>query len=579
MDKYEIAERLREVSVLLDLKGENRFKILAYSNAARTIEMLQEDLSLLIREKRLGEVKGIGAALTEKITELAATGQLAFYDELKASFPAGLLDCLKITGLGPKKVKFLWENLEVKSVSDLRLYCERGIVAKLPGFGEKTQIKILEGIDSLDRYRGQFLYAEAKIAAQPIFDALKSCPAVQKIEMAGSFRRKKEVVRDLDFVVSTKDPETVMKLFVSLPEVDKITNQGKTKSSVILKLGIQADVRCVSDQEFPFALAYFTGSKEHNIVMRQRSISQGKKLNEYGLFEIKEEAEKLIPCKDEASIYRNLGLDYVEPELREDMGEFIAAEKSALPKLVLPEEIRGTFHCHTVWSDGAHTVEQMARAAIAKGWEYLGIADHSKTSAIANGLDEKRLMAQGKEIEAVNKKFSQEGIRFRILKGSEVDILGDGSLDFPDDVLAQLDFVVASIHQGFGPDEAKQTARVLKAISNRYVTMLGHPTGRLLLSRESYKIDLHAVIDTAAKNHTVIELNCTPARMELDWRWWKGAREKGVACSINPDAHATEELDQVDWGVDAARKGWLRASDILNTRPLTEVEKLLKKKR
>ncbi len=578
MDKNAIADVLKEIAVLLDLKGENRFKSLAYSNAARTLETLQQDLGALIREEKLGEVKGIGAALTEKITELFQTGKLKYYDELKSSFPPGLLDCLRVPGLGPKKVKVLWEKLQIDSLGDLRLSCERNMVAKLEGFGEKTQAKIMEGIANLEKYRGQFLYLEAWHAAVPIFDALKKCPVVKRVEMAGSLRRKKELVRDLDFVVSTRDPETVMKLFTTLPQVDKVTNQGKTKSSVMLDIGIQADVRCVSDEEFPFTLAYFTGSKEHNIAMRQRSIEQGKKLNEYGLFEIKASKEKLIPCKDEAAIYDDLGLQYVEPELREDMGEVVASEKKDLPKLVSEKDIRGTFHCHTQASDGSNTLEEMARAAITLGWEYLGIADHSKSSAVANGLNEKRLEAQMKEIEKLNARFAGEGVKFRLFKGSEVDILADGALDFSDELLARLDYAVASIHQGFTNDEAKQTARVLRAISSPHITMLGHLTGRLLLSRESYKLDINAVIEAAAANRTIIELNCTPTRMELDWRWWKGARDKGVMCSINPDAHSTGELSQVSQGVGAARKGWLRASDVLNTRSTAEALRLLKRK-
>ncbi len=579
MDRNEIADVLREIGVLLELKGENRFKSLAYSNAARTLETLQEDLGVLIREKRLGEMKGIGAALTEKITQLFNTGHLDYHEELKASLPAGLLDCLRVPGLGPKKMKILWEKLETDSLGDLRLSCERGLVAKLEGFGEKTQSKILEGIANLEKYRGRYLYAEAIQAAMPIFEALKKCPSVQHAEMAGSLRRKKEIVRDLDFVVATQDPDRVMKLFTSLPSVEKAINQGKTKSSVMLTSGIQADVRCISEVEFPFALAYFTGSKEHNIAMRQRAISQNKKLNEYGLFRIKKDGERLISCKDEPALYRELGLDYVEPELREDMGEMAAAETGSLPQLVTARDIQGTFHCHTRWSDGRNTTEEMARAAIALGWKYLGISDHSKTSAIANGLDEKRLGAQILEIEQLNTRFVERGIPFRIFTGNEVDILADGSLDFSDELLARLDFVVASVHQGFTQDEARQTARVVRALSNRYVTMLGHATGRLLLSREPYKIDLNAVIDAAAHNQTIIELNCTPSRMELDWRWWKAAQAKGVMCSINPDAHSTEELAQVSWGVDAARKGWLKAAEVLNTRTCAQVEKLLKRKR
>lgn len=579
MDKSEIINILQEIGVLLELKGENKFKCLAYSNAARTLETLQGDLSELIRTQKLGEVKGIGAALTEKITELHNTGKLAYHQELRSSFPETLFDCLKIPGLGPKKVKVLWEKLEVKSVGDLKFACERGAVAKLDGFGEKTQVKILEGIANLDKYRGQFLYAEAILAATPILEGLRKCPVVKRVETAGSLRRKKEIIRDLDFLVSTAEPDTVMKLFTSLPDVAQVTNQGKTKSSVILKTGMQADVRCVTDEEFPYALMYFTGSKEHNIVIRQRAIAQNRKLNEYGLFDISKSGEKNVPCKDEAALYKELGLRYIEPELREDMGEVDASEKNQLPKIVDVKDLQGTFHCHTTWSDGRTSVEEMARAAMKLGWKYLGISDHSKTSAVANGLNEKRLLAQIEEVKSLNKKFTDEGIDFRLFSGNEVDILANGALDFSDEIMAQLDFVVASVHQGFTNDEATQTARMVKAISNKYVTMLGHVTGRLLLSREPYKVDINALIDAAAANQTMIELNCTPTRMELDWRWWKRAKEKGVMCSINPDAHSPEELEQIIVGIGGARKGWLTKEDVLNTRSVSDVEKLLNRKR
>lgn len=579
MDRNAIADVLREISVLLDLRGENRFKVLAYANAARTLETLQEDLGRLIAEKRLGELKGIGAELSKKIAELHAAGRLPFHEELKASFPPGLLDCLRIPGLGPKKVKVLWDQLQIDSLGDLKLACDRGAIAGLDGFGEKTQAKILEGIANLDKYRGHFLLAEAEAVAHPLLETLRACKAAKRVESAGSLRRRKEVVRDLDFVVATDDPASVMETFLSAPGAGKVVNRGPTKSSMLLENGMQADVRCVTPAEFPFALAYFTGSKEHNIVMRQRAIERKLKLNEYGLFTVAAGSEEPKACRDEAAIYRELGLAFVPPELREDMGEFEAAEKDALPRLVRAGDLRGTFHCHTTASDGRNSLDEMVRAAIALGWEYLGIADHSKASAVANGLDEKRLAAQGKEIAALNRRLADEGRKFRIFTGSEVDILADGRLDFSDDLLAGLDFVVASIHQGFTGDEAKQTARVLRALSNPHVTMLGHPTGRLLLGREPYPLDLGTVIEAAAANGMIIEFNATPSRMELDWRWWKRARDLGVMCSINPDAHATDQLRLAMDGAATASKGWLRPEDVLNTRPLAQVEKLLRRRR
>lgn len=578
MDRNAIADVLREISVLLDLKGENRFKVLAYANAARTLETLQEDLGRLVAENRLGELKGVGVELSKKIAELHATGHLPYHEELKASFPPGLLDCLRIPGLGPKKVKVLWDKLQIDSLGDLKLACDRNAIAGLDGFGEKTQAKILEGIANLDKYRGQFLLAEAEAFARPLLETLRACKAAKRVEPAGSLRRRKEVVRDLDFVVATDKPAAVMEAFLSASGAEKVINRGPTKSTVQLENGMQADVRCVSEAEFPFALAYFTGSKEHNIVMRQRAIERKLKLNEYGLFTVAKGAEKPKACRDEVAIYRALGLAYVPPELREDTGEFEAAEKDALPRLVRAEDLRGTFHCHTVASDGRSSLGEMVHAAIALGWEYLGIADHSKASAVAHGLDEKRLAAQVKEITTLNRRLADEGRKFRIFTGSEVDILADGRLDFSDDILAGLDFVVISIHQGFTGDEAKQTARVLRALANPHVTMLGHATGRLLLGREPYKLDLGAVIEAAAASGAMIEFNATPSRMELDWRWWKRARDLGVMCAINPDAHATDQLRMALDGTATASKGWLRPEDVLNTRPLAQVEKILRRR-
>lgn len=574
MDKNDIATVLSEVGVILDLLGENRFKVIAYHNAARTLENLQEDLGQLIKEGRLGEIRGFGPAIQEKVTELYKTGKLRYLEDLKKTIPPGLLDLLRIPSLGPKKVKILWTDLQVESVQDLKDRCEKGLVAKLKGFGEKTQEKILDGIANLDKYRGQFLWVEAWVGAQPILERLKKSPLVDKVELGGSVRRKKEVIRDVDFLCSTEKPEAVMELFINSPGVAKVVNHGETKSTVMLESGIQCDLRCVHKDEYPFALTYFTGSKEHNIVLRQRAIERGLKLNEYGLFPTKGNTEKSLKCKNEEEIYKKLDLPYIEPELREDTGEVQAAEKSKLPRLVEWKDIRGTFHCHSTASDGADTLEVMGEAARELGWEYLGIADHSKASAIANGLDEKRLLAQIKQIDALNE--SWKGKNFRIFKGSEVDVLIDGSLDFSNEILAQLDYVVSSVHSSLGKDEAKNTARVIKAISNPYVTILGHVTGRLLLAREGMKLDMNAVLEAAAETRTIVELNCTPSRMDLDWRYWKGATDKGVICAIDPDAHSTGELEQVRMGVNVARKGWLTPANILNTRKVAEVEKFLK---
>ncbi|NUN93220.1 MAG: DNA polymerase/3'-5' exonuclease PolX [Verrucomicrobiae bacterium] len=577
MDRHEIAEVLRKIGTLLDLKGENRFKVLAYANAARALEGLPEDFDRLVAEKRLGEIKGIGVELSKKIAELHATGRLPYHEELKASFPPGLLDCLRVPGLGPKKLRALWEHLQIDSLGELQLACERGLIAGLEGFGEKTQAKILEGIARLETYRGQFFLAEADALARPILEALRACKATQRAEAAGSLRRRKELVRDLDFVVATERPAEVMDAFFSAPGAEKAVHRGPTKASLLLENGMQADLRCVTPAEFPFALAYFTGSKEHNIALRQRAISQKLKLNEYGLFPAETAEAETKPCRDEAEIYRALGLAHIPPELREDLGEIEAAEKGALPRLVRAEDLRGAFHCHTLASDGRSSLEEMVRAAIALGWEYLGIADHSKSGA--RGLDATRLDAQIREIAEMNRRLADEGLRFRVFAGSEVDILGDGQLDFPDDVLARLDYVVASVHLGFAGDEAKQTARVLRAISHPRVTMLGHATGRLLLGREPLRLNLPAILDAAAEQKVILEFNTSPSRMDLDWRWWKRARDLGVLCAINPDAHRADKIRQAIDGTATASKGWLRPEDVLNTRTTAEVEKLLRRRK
>lgn len=581
MDRHAIAEVLREIGTLLDLKGENRFKVLAYANAARTLEGLQEDFDRLVAENRLGEIKGIGVELSKKIAELHATGRLPYHEELKASFPPGLLDCLRVPGLGPKKLRALWEHLQIDSLGELQLACERGQIAGIAGFGEKTQAKILEGIARLETYRGQFFLAEADALARPLLEALRACKATQRAEAAGSLRRRKELVRDLDFVVATERPAEVMDAFFSAPGAEKAVHRGPTKASLLLENGMQADLRCVTPAEFPFALAYFTGSKEHNIALRQRAISRKLKLNEYGLFPADKADAKTKRCREEGEIYRALGLAHIPPELREDMGEIEAAEKGALPRLVRAEDLRGTFHCHTFASDGRNSLEEMARAAIALGWEYLGIADHSKNVAqgLVRGLDATRLDAQIREIAELNRRLADEGVQFRVFAGSEVDILGDGQLDFPDDVLARLDYVVASVHFGFAADEAKQTARVLRAIANPHVTMLGHATGRLLLGREPLRLNLPAILEAAAEWKVAIEFNATPSRMDLDWRWWKRARDLGVLCAINPDAHGTERIRQAIDGTATASKGWLRPEDVLNTRNTAEVEKLLRRRK
>ena len=579
MDKDKVAEILIEIGTLLELKGENPFKTRAYDNAARTIESLNEPLVKLVTEKRLGEIKGIGEALEQKITELVETGKLKYYEELKASIPPGLIAMLEISGLGPKKIQALNQKLGIDSIEKLEAACKKGKVAELDGFGEKTQANILEGIERRRTYASKHLLSDALLAAEPLLDNLRAHPEVIRCSAAGSLRRFKEVIGDIDLLASSQKPTEVIEYFVSQPGILKVTAKGETKASVILECGIQCDLRAVSDREFPFALAYFTGSKEHNIVMRQRAIQRGLRLNEYGLFKSKEETRDtklLVRCDTEEEIFAKLELPFVEPELREDHGEFAAAEKNDLPKLIEWTDLRGALHNHSNWSDGHNTLEEIAEFMDGLGLDYWAITDHSKSSFQANGLDAKRLRQQTKEIKKINERFAGIGNDFRLLTGTEVDILKD-RLDFDDELLAELDVVVASLHVP-SSSEAENTKRLIRAAENKFVRIIAHPTGRLLLEREPYPVNVQAVIDACAATGTWLELNCNPHRFDLDWRLWPYAKSRGVKCVINPDAHRNEHAGFLRLGAGIARKGWLKRSDVVNTMALKPLMKELKRK-
>jgi len=582
MTKNEIAAVLEEIGALLELKGENPFKIRAYVNAARSIEAWGGSLSDLQDEEALGKIPGIGKSIADKIKELAATGSLKYLEELRAEFPAAILQLFSISGLGAKKIKALYDKLHVSSIEQLREACETGRVAELPGFGETTQTKICKAIEERARHSGYFQFGQIAGEGETLRSDLAAQPDVLQVDVAGSYRRRKEIVHDVDLVVATKNPEVITKFFVAHPLVESIIAQGPTKSSVRLRSGIQCDLRVVSAAEYPFALAYFTGNKEHNIELRSRALQRGWTLNEYRLAPLppdpkakkKRPVKKIPKVRDEADLYRAVDLDFIAPELRENSGEFGAAEKHSLPKLIEKENLRGTFHCHTTASDGHNSLEEMAEAAEALGLEYLGIAEHSRSSIQAHGLDKAKLHAQVAAIRELNKK--SDG--FRLFAGVECDILRDGSLDFDDEVLSELDFVVASIHSVFNLSEAEMTRRIIRAISNPLVTILAHPTGRLLLKREPYQIDIPAILDAAAETGTWVELNAAPKRLDLDWRWWPLAKEKGVKCVINPDAHRTERLRDLWFGIGIARKGWLTKTDVMNCLPLGQIERALRAK-
>ena len=583
MTKSQIAEVLQEIATLLELKDENPFKIRAYANAARSLETFGGNLADLQDEEALAKIPGIGKAIAAKIKELAATGKLQYVEELRAEFPAAILELFSISGLGAKKIKALYEQLHISSIEELRGACESGKVAELPGFGETTQAKICAAIEQRAKHSGYFQFGQIAAEAEKLRADLAAHSGSLRVDVAGSYRRRREVVRDVDLVVATTKPAAITEFFIKHALVESIIAQGPTKTSVRLRSGIQCDLRVVSAAEYPFALNYFTGSKEHNIEMRSRALQRGWTLNEYRLAKVTPDPKskkKIVPQKipkvnEEADLYRALGLDFISPELRENCGEFEAAEHHALPKLLEKQNLRGAFHCHTVASDGHNTLEEMAKAAHELGLQYLGIAEHSKSSMQAHGIDAAKLREQVVAIRKLNKKFDG----FRVFAGVECDILRDGSLDFDDDILSELDFVIASVHSVFNLSDAEMTKRVVRAIQNPFVTILAHPTGRLLLKREPYAIDIPAVIDAAAATGTWIELNAAPKRLDLDWRWWPLAKQKGVKCAINPDAHRVERLHDLWFGVGVARKGWLTKDDVVNCLPLGKIEQALGGKR
>jgi DNA polymerase (family 10) len=573
MDKEQVAAVLDEIGTLLELQGENAFRCNAYHNAARAVEQLETSLEEAVRDNTLGQVRGIGDTLREKITTLVNTGHLPFYEDLKHKTPPGLFQMLRIQGLGPKKVKALYDELGIDNLEKLKAACDAGEVARLKGFGAKTQQKILEGIEFVSQTGQRVRLDQALALADRVVEQLREAPGIVRMDVCGSIRRRKETIKDIDILISSKAPAPIMERFVNLPEVVQVTGHGDTKSSVVLglptsrgKVLINADLRIVRDEQYPLAQHHFSGSKEHNVAMRTRAQARfGIKLNEYEMVG----PQGTIPIKDEVAFFRKLEMEYVPPELREDTGEIDAAEKKQLPELIELGDLRGTFHCHTLWSDGHATLEEMAEAARALGLKYLGIADHSQSLTVANGLTPERVRKQQQEIDRLNERLT--GIQ--LFKGTECDILADGSLDFDDKVLATFDYVVASVHSRFNMTEEEMTERIIRAIRNPYVTMLGHATGRLLLSRDAYRVDLEAVLRAAAKQGTMVEINAQPMRLDLDWIHCKRAKALGVQLVINPDAHSTGELEMLRYGVDVARRGWLGTKDVFNTKTLAQVIK------
>ncbi len=563
MDKRDVARTLEEIAVLLELKGENPFKIRAYENAARAIDGLSQDLGTLIENRKLTDVRGIGEHIAEKVTELWKTGHVRYYEELCDATPPGYLEMIRVPGLGAKRVRALGEELHITSLAKLKAAAEKGLIRDLKGFGAQSEKKILEGIALLEKGAGRDLAGNVRPIAEELLLALRKHPDVAMAEVGGSLRRWLETVKDVDLLVATKRPKAVTQAFLKLVKDAAVIGSGETKTSVRLPSGLAVDLRIVQPKQFPFALHYFTGSVAHNVNIRARALDRGMSLNEYEL-----SGKKHPPIKSEADLFHVLGLQYIEPELREDRGEIEAAEEKKLPELIVLEDVRGILHCHTTYSDGRSTLREMAEAAQAWGASYLGIADHSVSARYARGLSEADLKRLCAEID----KWNAKSQKLRILKGAEVDILPDGKLDYPDRVLERLDFVVAAVHSSFGLSEEAQTKRVARALKNRYVNILAHPTGRLLLERDAYKISIAEIVTVAASEGVVIEINANPHRLDLDWREIRNAKRSGVRFAVNPDAHHVSGYDDIRYGIGTARKGWLTKKDVVNTLPL---EKLL----
>lgn len=576
MNKDQIVQILEEIADLLELKGENPFKVRAYRNAARSLLNMEKDIRDVVEDQTLTEYQGIGESIADKITTFVRKGRLPYYERLKRAIPKGLLELMQVQGMGPKKVQTLYKKLRIKSIPELQKAAKHGKIAKLKGFGSKTEQNILDSLERRAVNQQRHLWWDATEIAEPILNSIKKIKGVKKAEIAGSIRRKRETIGDLDFLVGSDNPSIVMKWFVSQPFVGKILSKGESKSSIVSKDGIQMDLRIVPVKQFAFALCYFTGSKEHNIKIREIAIKKGWSLSEYGIEIVKRGIRNPFAKKwptTEEEIYAAFGLPYIPPELRENMGEIEAAQQNKLPHLIEEKDIRGSFHNHTTESDGRSTLKDMIAAAEKLGWEYIGISDHSKSDFQANGLDEERLMEEIKEIRRLN---SAKTFKPYIFAGLECNIHSDGTLDFSDSILKKLDYVIVSVHSSLAQDEKTMTKRLIRAIEHPSTTMVGHVTGRVLLHRDPYAVNLSKVIDACIANKKIIELNGNPMRLDMDWRYWHKASQKGLLCCINTDAHAADQLAFIRSGINMARKGWLEKKHVINTRPLKEIIQFLK---
>jgi DNA polymerase (family 10) len=567
---HEVAELLRLIADMLEIKGEVVYKSLAYRKAADNIEALGRDINELWRQGTLRHIPGVGEALDKKLNELLSTGRLGYYEELQEEIPVGVVGLLGIPEVGPRTAKLLWEKLGALSVADVERAARTGKLRDLPGLGVRSEQRILEGIESLYRRSTRIPLGVAWPIAQELAEVLRRELSVQTVEPVGSLRRMKDTIGDIDLLAACDQPERATDAFVKLPQVAEVLSHGPTRASVRLHNGLQVDLRALEPGRYGSLLQYFTGSKDHNVALRALAQKQGLSLSEYGF---KRGGDEIL-CRTEEEVYSALGLPWIPPELREDRGEVQAAQAGTLPKLVQPKDIRGDLHAHTDWSDAAATLGEMATAARTLGYKYLVISDHTQSLGVANGLDLSRLREQRAEIASLNERFSE----FRLLQGAEVEIRADGSLDYPDDVLRELDVVIASVHSALRQDEETITNRVVRAMRNSHVDILGHPSGRLLGQREATHVDLDRVLQVAAETGTILEVNATPNRLDLDDVHIRQAIELGVGLAINSDAHSTGGLETMVYGVAAARRGWAEARHVVNTFPLPKLLRRLAQK-
>ncbi|MBI4342099.1 MAG: DNA polymerase/3'-5' exonuclease PolX [Candidatus Omnitrophica bacterium] len=573
MKQHEIAALFSEMADLLEYQGENLFRIRAYRRAAQNLESFSGDLDRVSAEDRLTELSGIGADLANKITEYLSTGTIAAVEAVRRRIPPGVLALLEVPGLGPKTAKLLTERLRIKTIDELEDAAKAHRLSRLPGFQAKKEENILKGIAIVKRGRERMHLGVAMPLANALMTCLEQTPAVTRISTAGSLRRMRETIGDLDLLVASSHPARVMEAFTHSPFSQRVLASGTTKSSILTPEGVQVDLRVVEPDSFGAALQYFTGSKEHNVRVRELAVRQGLKVNEYGVFRVK--TNRRLAGREEADVYKTLGLPWIAPELREDQGELDAAKAGRLPQLVERNDVRGDFHIHTVWSDGSDTLEAMAKAGSARGYQYLAICDHSPSLKVAHGMPVARLRQQMAKIRAMNARTKG----FRLLMGAEVDILSDGSMDYPDAVLAELDFVVGSIHTGFTQGEAALTRRLIAAMRNPYVTLIAHPTGRLMGQREPYPVDLEAVFKAARDTQTALEINAYPRRLDLCDTAAKRAREAGVMLAVSTDSHSLDQLDQMVFGLGVARRAWVEPAQLLNCLTLDRLLKWVARKR